>query len=562
MDESDSDRLLSEDEESQSNNNASDHGLISFDNTISVDDDATSEGEAEEELAQQQIKMEDLDKAEQKQSDGIEKEEAVDEKCDGEDEDDDADDDEDDSESYSSSSTEESSGEFGEESEVIQMPLLKYCRIADSLRAQAPPPPQPQPTTSEETAAPAPSTTAALPRPRPRPLSIRCRCSTLGQTIIRPPKHVESALGGLAGLSSLNDATTDLLQRQLSNTSRGRGLGGTNATGASSTAAAAAGAGPEKVIVSRAKKYSILAMAMEDGSIHVIDAQTGVDVCPPTELKVYANQGSGSGSGSSLLTRKAPPPDIVALSFDSGANYLGALTSNGDVAVFELKYGLRKIGVTQLQSSSRTTSETTAASATTSAGGQERTSTSTTTSAAASANRLFDSFLSRLAGDDKTTTTTTSSSTAPQTAGTRTDDATNTNPNDSTSTSTSTPSNSSSSHRSTIALCLTQPVSIARFSYGKQSNPDTKASCLVIDPSYHRKREKEILVGFTNGRLVLTKRSGFGGTTVDDSGFGGVMGSLLQPKRNDVDLYQSGAGGDGIECIAWRGPTVAWADNK
>jgi hypothetical protein len=62
---------------------------------------------------------------------------------------------------------------------------------------------------------------------------------------------------------------------------------------------------------------------------------------------------------------------------------------------------------------------------------------------------------------------------------------------------------------------------------------------MAIDPSYKRKREKTILVGFQDGRLVMTKRGFF-------------------QRRNDGVIYQ-GTFGD-IESIAWRGPLVAWTD--
>lgn len=71
-----------------------------------------------------------------------------------------------------------------------------------------------------------------------------------------------------------------------------------------------------------------------------------------------------------------------------------------------------------------------------------------------------------------------------------------------------------------------------------------RPTCMLIDPSYKRRREKLTLVGFDNGKLVLTKRG------------------FLQ-LRSDVVIYQgtSKASGDGgIESLAWRGALVAWAD--
>ena len=64
---------------------------------------------------------------------------------------------------------------------------------------------------------------------------------------------------------------------------------------------------------------------------------------------------------------------------------------------------------------------------------------------------------------------------------------------------------------------------------------------MAIDPSYKRNRDKLILVGFRDGRLVLTKRG-------------------FLKRRSDHPIYQ---GSDGaIEAIEWRGHLVAWADER
>jgi hypothetical protein len=71
-------------------------------------------------------------------------------------------------------------------------------------------------------------------------------------------------------------------------------------------------------------------------------------------------------------------------------------------------------------------------------------------------------------------------------------------------------------------------------------------SCLALDPAHKRRREKSLLVGFADGRLVLTKRGFF-------------------QRRTDSILYQGAAKLDennyrGIEAITWRGSLIAWAD--
>ena len=80
----------------------------------------------------------------------------------------------------------------------------------------------------------------------------------------------------------------------------------------------------------------------------------------------------------------------------------------------------------------------------------------------------------------------------------------------------------------------------------------------------------------------MTKRSGHGGDPTTSSvaaafdgadlgggagvgGLGGAMGLFLQPRRNDLDLYQGSGSGKseeylGIEALAWRGSLLCWAD--
>lgn len=73
-------------------------------------------------------------------------------------------------------------------------------------------------------------------------------------------------------------------------------------------------------------------------------------------------------------------------------------------------------------------------------------------------------------------------------------------------------------------------------------------TCIAIDPSYKRKREKSFLTGFSDGKLVLTKR-----------------GFVFQ-RRNDTVVYQSsspdGIDQSGIQGLVWRGDLIAWADES
>lgn len=96
----------------------------------------------------------------------------------------------------------------------------------------------------------------------------------------------------------------------------------------------------------------------------------------------------------------------------------------------------------------------------------------------------------------------------------------------------------------TLATPPNGALTVQRVSYPKSFG---KPTCLALDPAYKRRREKALLVGFDDGRLVLTKR-----------------GMIFQ-RRTDSVVYQAVKDNDhyfaGIEALVWRGPLVAFADN-
>jgi len=65
-------------------------------------------------------------------------------------------------------------------------------------------------------------------------------------------------------------------------------------------------------------------------------------------------------------------------------------------------------------------------------------------------------------------------------------------------------------------------------------------TCLALDPSYSRRREKSHIVGFQDGRVLLTKQGFFG-------------------RLANTPLYN---GSDPIENIVWRGNLIVWADQS
>ena len=90
-----------------------------------------------------------------------------------------------------------------------------------------------------------------------------------------------------------------------------------------------------------------------------------------------------------------------------------------------------------------------------------------------------------------------------------------------------------------VSHLKTSSVQVFRISYPPSFG---SPSVLCLDPSYKRRREKAVMVGFVDGRLMLTKRG------------------LLFQRRNDTVIYQGSKGTGGIEAIEWRGSLVAWAD--
>ncbi len=421
----------------------------------------------------------------------------------------DDDDDDDGTEEAESDETEDSSsfdsdqeGDYDGDDDD-EMPLLKYARIVGSL--------------------PRSSTLTSAPTQPGKPLSKACKCSVMGRVTVSTTPTGESGMPSVSALGGLSMA--------LSESSHG-GTKANSATAGKGTGEQAS-SDDDILFTSRTQTFYIQAMAFEDGSIHLIDPRTGIHICPPNLMKVYANS--------------QKPPSIVSLSFDASGTYLAALTCEGDVAIFEFRFGLTKYTAGEVYHDGSASKNNNNNAVSTAESRHER--------------KVFDSFLSRLAGDEWSVNSEDTSSRRQL------------NAQGVLKTTRATPGGDGLDEKNCLppipTIKLTHPISTARFSYKSSNNKSTKATCICLDPSYKQKREKCIIVGFSSGRLVYTKRSGHGGVVSDSSGFGGVMGSLLQPKCHDVDLFQGvGASGvtgggvkyHGIESIAWRGSLVSWAD--
>lgn len=126
-------------------------------------------------------------------------------------------------------------------------------------------------------------------------------------------------------------------------------------------------------------------------------------------------------------------------------------------------------------------------------------------------------------------------------------------------------------------------VQAARINYPTAWGPPT---CMALDPSYRRRRDRSVLVGFASGRLLLTKRGTFFQRRNDTvlyqasmggGGSGGAGGEWSRSAAGGTDSSSTNSSstgstsskatkpsGDatyrGIETVVWRGALVAWAD--
>ena len=393
-----------------------------------------------------------------------------------------------------------------------EMPLLKYGRIVGSLPrlgrsdgrqdgADAGAGPGTgsgiagggSSTNSAPTAAAADaakSTSIPAPASAPAPLAVPVTCQCMGRVVLGPGARVYSSDAAPAVAASQLQATTS--------TSTSRSASGDKSSSSS---------GPARDDVT-AKTRHVLALGFADGTVRVVDPISGVDVVPLGNLLVPAagigdvllHRGGGGESGADTTRR------IVAVSFDASGTFLAAINANGDAAVFELRYIAGDVG------------------AAVQAGGE-----------GATTNK--DDHIAALLSAWKQQQQQHQQQTAQPPPAAAPDSGVRTDP----------PVNKAES--SLLGnLTVTLPIPTARFAYPRSTH--SVPTCLVIDPAYRRRREKSVLVGFADGRLILTKRG------------------MLFSRRSDSVIYQ-GVGGPskggtqgGIEAVTWRGCLVAWADTS
>eukprot|EP00934_Nitzschia_sp_Nitz4_P003674 Nitzschia sp. Nitz4//scaffold11_size288233//2865//7314//NITZ4_000723-RA/size288233-processed-gene-0.132-mRNA-1//1//CDS//3329533921//3664//frame0 len=207
----------------------------------------------------------------------------------------------------------------------------------------------------------------------------------------------------------------------------------------------------------------------------------------------------------------ADPAPTVDVSFDSSGTTLAAVDSGGTCCIWDFRFSAswkRKPSSAVPSSGSPTRAAATpAATPVPSASGQN--------------SGMFSSFMSALTGMPPSEP---SSSSEPVAASSPTE--TDAGPGDK-------------------IPCLAASISqVSRISYPTNWKSPT---VVVLDPAHRKRSSKYLVVGFQDGRLMLTKRPG------------------LFQRRSDVTLYQGTGGKEassyrGVECVAWRGNLIAWAD--
>jgi vacuolar protein sorting-associated protein 41 len=251
----------------------------------------------------------------------------------------------------------------------------------------------------------------------------------------------------------------------------------------------------------------VLAMGYANGSVELVDARTGVAVAPSEQLH--------------LRDASHQPEPIVDLSMDSSGTFLAAVDAGRMVVIWEFQYTITS---QQPQPHPQPASINSTASPTAPQPMQPSQQQQAPTSPAEAG--VFSSFMSAFAGTMPSPLSSTSTNLRMQ-------------QNQSTSSSSGDPSSSMVQRLATFSIQL------SRISYPRSFGTPT---CIAIDPAYKRRRERAVLTGFSDGRLVLTKR-----------------GFVFQ-RRTDAIIYQGAYhennGHRGIEAIEWRGSLAAWADAR
>ena len=368
------------------------------------------------------------------------------------------------------------------------MPIFQYTRLYGSLPRADRTPEQPSP-----------------------PLSTRRTCSVLGKVILSP----ETTLTETDTTSTTTTATASNAAATAGDTE----LSSSSTHGRTTSPPTRSSTSPERTATTttttsttvppelwQQQPIPIAAFGFANGELWLVDAVTGIAAAGPDKLPIRETTATGRGSQQNNNQNA-----IVGLSMDASGTFLAAVDASGMCAVFEMKYGI------QLVPASRVATQR------------------TLTQQQHGGGNVFSNIMSALTGGSGGGGG--SRNNSPRAAA-----ATSTPATDEQENAASTEAEEPDELVPTLTLTSVQ---VQRISYPASFG---KPSSLAIDPAYKRRREKALVVGFADGKLVFTKR-----------------GFVFQ-RRNDAVLYQAVKGDDhhfaGIEAIAWRGSLVAWADSS
>jgi vacuolar protein sorting-associated protein 41 len=250
--------------------------------------------------------------------------------------------------------------------------------------------------------------------------------------------------------------------------------------------------------------HYVMALGYANGSVDLVDPRTGVAVISSQQLKLRQST-------------QHRPEAIIDLSMDSTGSFLAAIDSGLMAVIWEFRYTMA------LQSTAAPNANNHDGSPV-----QATTQQQQQPPPATPETGVFSSFMSALTLGGSTPSAPPSAMTVESAPPSTAPDAA---PVDA---------------GSMVPRLAISSIQLSRITYPKSFGVPT---CIAIDPTYSKRRDKAVLVGFLDGRLVLTKRG------------------IIFQRRTDAIIYQgtyneNSHNHQGIEAIEWRGNLAAWADAR
>jgi hypothetical protein len=405
-----------------------------------------------------------------------------------------------------------------------EMPLFHYSRIQGSL-----PRPSPTPSATRGTSS---SSSSSL------PFAVDCTCSIMGKVVLNADSLVAESVVVTDNSSSSSSSTNPSVHP---------------------THREALALSTRDLLAQQKNQppIPVAALGFQDGTVRLMDPQTAILIAHHPNQLAIREPPQAAVVGLPLVGNNNINKvySVAALSMDASGCFLAAIDTGGMCTIFEFRFAFEMVQPTTTTSQQQAQTPVVASQTPPPRRHQPQHKTPQQTPQQPHHN-VFSSFMSVIKGNQSFT------------AGSS--DSTNTNnniQNASLSAQESTggaggsgeavaaaPSNANDNDATPAAMIpMLQVASVVahRVAYPKSFGRPT---CLALDPAYKKRREKSMIVGFADGRLVMTKR-----------------GFVFQ-RRNDAVLYQGVPATDaadngnntfaGIEALTWRGSLVAWADSS